>query len=117
MNMHDTGPARAFAVFDRKTVITFCERSRSESTRRNYKQVVNEFFSFMGGVHPAIVGPEDIQAWKDHAIKAGNSTSTVILKLAVVRSFYEYLKTIGVVSFNPASTNHVSPPKLQKRLA
>src|SRR5258708_27333185 len=116
MSMFDKGQAMAFAVSDRKIVITFCERSRSESTRRNYKQVVNEFFSFMGGVHPATVGPEDIQAWKDHAIKAGNSTSTVILKLAVVRSFYEYLKTIGVVSFNPASTKIVSPPKSPGRI-
>ena len=114
--MFDSGQVRAFAAFDRRIINSFCERSRSESTRRNYRQVIEEFFAFYDGAHPATLGPEDIQAWKDHLIKAGKSTSTVILKLAVVRSFYDYLKTNSIVAFNPAATNLVSPPKQPKRL-
>ena len=113
----EAGQAKGFAVFDRRITNSFCDRSSSESTRRNYRQVLEEFSGFTGRQHPAVVTPDDIRTWRDHLIKAGKSSSTVVLKLAVVRSFYEYLKTNGVVSFNPASTSHVSPPKLQKRLA
>jgi site-specific recombinase XerD len=36
----------------------------------------------------------------------------VAFKLAVVRSFFEYLKAAGVIPLNPASTKLVPPPEL-----
>src|SRR5207244_8533401 len=92
-----------------------CERTRSESTRRNYKQVLDEFFVFMGGVNPTVVTPDDIRTWRDCLITAGKSSSTVILKLAVVRSFYQYLISADIINLNPALTSAVSLPELQRR--
>src|SRR5215216_1847251 len=38
--------------------------------------------------------------------------NTVATKLAIVRSFFEYLKAGGVIALNPASTKLVTPPEL-----
>ena len=109
MNIFGNDQSHGLASFDHRFARSFCERTQSESTRRNYRQVVSEFFAFVGGAHPAALTPDDIRMWRDHLIKAGKRPSTVILKLAVVRSFYEYLMTSGIVFLNPASTAAVSP--------
>ncbi len=42
---------------------------------------------------------------------------TITRKLAVVRSFYEYLRSMGIVTHDPAATNLVPPPALPEEQA
>ncbi len=87
----------------------FCEKSLSEETRRAYRRVIREFFTFVRGVHPSEVTPSDVLAWRE-TLKEGRKSATVSFKLTVVRSFFEYLRVAGHVQLNPASTRLVSPP-------
>jgi len=47
--------------FDSRVAATFCERSVSEETRRAYRRVVREFFTFQRQKEPAEVTPADVQ--------------------------------------------------------
>jgi len=73
---------------------------------------MDEFFDFIGNADPASVTPDDIRRWRDKLVRAGKRPATVVLKLSVVRSFYEYLKVAGIVHLNPAATKLVPPPAL-----
>jgi site-specific recombinase XerD len=42
---------------------------------------------------------------------------TITRKLAVVRSFYEYLRSMGIVAHDPAATNLAPPPALPEEQA
>lgn len=57
--------------------------------------------------------PADVIAYRDH-LRTGKrrKANTVATKLAILRSFFEYLKARGVISLNPASTKLVTPPEL-----
>src|ERR671927_1054259 len=62
--------------------------------------------------HPAEIVPNDVLLWRDRLRSRKKRAATVAFKLSVVRSFFEYLKAVGVVPLNPASTKLVSPPEL-----
>ena len=102
--------------FDSRVVVTFCERSISEETRRAYRRVVREFFAFHKQKEPAEVTPADVQRWRDHLITQKRSASTVSLKLSVVRSLFDYLLAGGYVNSNPALTKLVPPPAVPEDL-
>jgi integrase/recombinase XerD len=95
--------------FDPRSATPFCEKSLSEETRRAYRRVIKEFFLFVGGIHPTLVTPEHVLAWRE-SLKEGRRSATVSFKLTVVRSFFEYLRAGGHVQLNPASTRLVSSP-------
>jgi site-specific recombinase XerD len=95
----------------------FCERSVSEETRRAYRRVVREFFRFTGAFHPAEVTPQDVQRWRDQLIAQKKSSSTVSLKLSIVRSLFDYLQVGGFVSRNPALSKLVPPPAVPEDLS
>jgi integrase/recombinase XerD len=94
--------------FDPRAAAPFCEKSLSEETRRAYRRVIREFFLFVEGIHPTMVTPEHVLAWRE-SLKDGRRPATVSFKLTVVRSFFEYLRAGGHVQLNPASTRLVSP--------
>ena len=56
--------------------------------------------------------PDDVLGWGDGLRAQQKSAATVVCKLSVVRSFFEYLKAAGAVPLNPASTKLVAPPAL-----
>jgi site-specific recombinase XerD len=59
------------------------------------------------------VTPQDVQAYRDHLrTKEKRKANTVATKLAIVRSFFEYLRAGGAIPLNPASTRLVTPPEL-----
>ena len=95
--------------FEPRTAAPFCEKSLSEETRRAYRRVIREFFLFVEGIHPTMVTPEHVLAWRE-SLKEGSRPATVSFKLTVVRSFFEYLRAGGHVHLNPASTRLVSSP-------
>jgi integrase/recombinase XerD len=102
--------ALAFEKFNPKVMTPFFERSVSEETRRAYRRVAQEFFTFFRFRHPSEINPGDVQKWRDHLISLRKSDATVRLKLSVIRSMFDYLKIAGIVDSNPALTKLVRPP-------
>jgi integrase/recombinase XerD len=98
--------------FDPRSAAPFVNKSVSEETRRAYRRAISDFFLFLGGKHPSEVVPADVQIWRDHLRAQRKRPATVAFKLAVVRSFFEYLKAAGVIPLNPAATKLVPPPEL-----
>jgi integrase/recombinase XerD len=99
--------------FDLKQARPFIYKSVSEETRSAYTRAIRDFFQFIGGVHPAQVKPADVIAYRDHLrIKKRRKATTVNTKLAIVRSFFKYLKAGSIILLNPASTKLVTPPEL-----
>jgi integrase/recombinase XerD len=58
------------------------------------------------------VTPEDVLRWRDHLRGKRKKATTICFKLAVVRSFFEYLRAAGLLNVNPASTKLVTPPEV-----
>jgi integrase/recombinase XerD len=99
--------------FDPQLARPFIYKSLSEETRAAYHRAIREFFAFVGQVHPKDVTPTDVIAYRDNLrIQKRRKANTIATKLAIVRSFFEYLKAGGVVPLNPASTKLVAPPEL-----
>ena len=98
--------------FDPKSASPFVNKSVSEATRRAYSRAIKEFFQSVGMKRPEEVVPADVLLWRDRLRAQRKKPATVAFKLAVVRSFFEYLKATGLVPLNPASTKLVSPPGL-----
>ena len=99
--------------FDLTQARPFIYKSVSEETRAAYHRAIREFFAFVGNTHPAGVTPADVIAYRDHLrTKEKRKANTVATKLAIVRSFFEYLKADGQIPLNPASTKLVTPPEL-----
>jgi integrase/recombinase XerD len=99
--------------FDQKLAAPFIYKSVSEETRGAYARVIREFFSYVRGAHPSAVTPRHVLEFREHlTTKRRQSVRTVSLKLAVIRSFFEYLKAGGVVALNTAATKLVIPPAL-----
>ena len=106
-------PSPSSSSFDPKLAQPFIYKSVSEETRSAYTRAIREFFAFVGHVHPSQVVPSDVIAYRDH-LRTGkrHKPNTVATRLAIVRSFFEYLRAGGVITLNPASTKLVTPPEL-----
>lgn len=99
--------------FDLTLARPFIYKSVSEETRAAYTRAIREFFHFVGEIHPQEVVPTHVINYRDHLrINKRRKANTVATKLAIVRSFFEYLKAGGVIALNPASTKLVTPPEL-----
>jgi integrase/recombinase XerD len=108
-----TTPRVAHQKFDPQLARPFIYKSLSDETRAAYHRAILEFFTFVGEVHPKDVTPSDVIAYRDQLrIQKRRKANTVATKLAIVRSFFEYLKAGGVIPLNPASTKLVTPPEL-----
>jgi integrase/recombinase XerD len=75
---------------------------------------VREFFSFTGNIHPTQVTPETVVKFRDQQLTKRKRPVTVAFKLAVIRSFFEYLRAAGMVNLNPASTRLVPAPQVDQ---
>jgi site-specific recombinase XerD len=98
--------------FDLKLARPFIYKSVSEETRSAYHRAIREFFSFVENVHPRQVTPTHVIAYRDHLRASRRKPNTIVTKLAIIRSFFEYLRAGGIVTLNPASTKLVTPPDL-----
>jgi site-specific recombinase XerD len=99
--------------FDPKLAQPFIYKSVSEETRSAYHRAIREFFQFAGNIHPSHVTPTLVIAYRDHLrTNKRRKPNTIATKLAIVRSFFEYLRAGGVITVNPASTKLVTPPEL-----
>lgn len=107
--------AHAVARFDAQTLTSFTLRSPSAETRRAYRRVIREFFARWPR-HPARITADEIRQWRDEMLKARKSRATIIFKLSVMRSLFDYLQGEGIVSSNPATTKKVPPPRASEAL-
>jgi integrase/recombinase XerD len=99
--------------FDPALARPFVLKSVSEETRSAYRRAIREFFQFVENTHPGHVTPAQVIAYRDHLrTEKRRKPNTVATKLAVLRSFFEYLRAGGVITVNPASTKLVTPPEL-----
>jgi integrase/recombinase XerD len=99
--------------FDLALARPFIYKSVSDETRAAYGRAIREFFQFIGALHPSDVLPAHVINYRDHLrVNKRRKANTVATKLAIVRSFFEYLKAGGVIALNPASTKLVTPPEL-----
>jgi len=103
----------ALQRFDLRLAQPFITKSVSEETRSAYHRAIREFFQFAGHIHPSQVTPALVIAYRDHLrTTKRRKPNTVATKLAVVRSFFEYLRAGGIIGVNPASTKLVTPPEV-----
>jgi site-specific recombinase XerD len=108
-----SAPSQGSSRFDPKLAQPFIYKSVSEETRSAYTRAIREFFQFVGHLHPSLVRASDVIAYRDHLrINKRRKPNTIATKLAIVRSFFEYLRAGGVITVNPASTKLVTPPEL-----
>lgn len=99
--------------FDQKLAQPFIRKSVSEETWSAYTRAIREFFAFVDNIHPKDVTPAQVINYRDHLrVNKRRKANTVATKLAIVRSFFEYLRAGGEVALNPASTKLVTPPEL-----
>jgi integrase/recombinase XerD len=99
--------------FDLTLARPFIYKSVSEETRAAYTRAIREFFNFVGDVHTKEVAPAHVINYRDHLrINKRRKANTVATKLAIVRSFFEYLKAGGIIHLNQASTKLFTPPEL-----
>ena len=112
--LSSTEAAPAPARFDEKLARPFCDKSISAETRRAYHRIIREFFAFVSHRHPQQVTVEDVLRWRDDLRRRRKKAATVAMKLAVVRSFFEYLRAVGLVVLNPAATKLVPPPAVSQ---
>jgi integrase/recombinase XerD len=105
-------PESSLTKWDPRLIIRFSEKSMSEETRRAYRRVIREFFMFVNQQHPLHINAEDVLRWRDDLKMKKRKAATISFKLAVVRSFFEYLRAAGLVSINPASTRFVAAPEV-----
>jgi integrase/recombinase XerD len=118
-NVTTTGarPAPGLAVLlSEKTLQSFYERSNSEETRRAYRRVTREFLNYFRGRRPEEITSEQIRGWRDKLKEARKKPATIALKLAIIRSFFEFLREQGIVQTNPAHARKVPPPALKEDL-
>lgn len=100
-------------LFDLTLARPFIYKSVSEETRAAYTRAIREFFHFVGEIQPHDVTPAHVINYRDHLrINKRRKANTVATKLAIIRSFFEYLKAGGVIALNPASTKLVTPPEI-----
>ena len=104
------GLASAPAKFDHSLTTYFCDRSRSEATRKTYRLAIDGFFRFVGNIHPAVINTDDVLMWRHHLENQKKKSATVALKVSVLRSFFEYLYGKGIVLVNPAAGSSVRVP-------
>lgn len=101
---------------DARVAAAFCERSTSAETRRAYRRVVREFLRFNNERHPDEITSADVLRWRDALLLESKRAATVVFKLAVVRSFFDYLRLGGHVTINPAAMKLVPPPHISADL-
>lgn len=91
-------------------------QNKSVHTQENYRRDLTEFVNFLQVIPPAWkeVTARQVKDFVMQQVRAEKSSSTVARSLSALRSFYQYLIRLDLVSVNPAKG--VRPPKQAKPL-
>jgi len=105
------------ALKENQAVISFFKK-QTHRTQKLYKEAIEEFF---GEPIKNLTLEEirkinfvDVINYKRGLIDRGLKSSTINIKLSGLRSFFRFLKTVGLISFNPADPEIVPSPKQEK---
>jgi integrase/recombinase XerD len=94
-------------------------RSPSAETRTAYSRELFQFLRFISvppGAWERLVAvrPNQVAAWRDELLLAGQSNAAVNRKLTVLRSFFSFLRTYGYLGANPADPAFVASPAVPR---
>ncbi len=78
------------------------ERQRGGGTRRDYRRIVEQFFSFCER-RPEAVSVEDVLRWRAHLEEEEYAASTIRTYLSTVKSFYLAAIDLKLVKVNPVA--------------
>jgi integrase/recombinase XerC len=94
------------------------EKNYSSLTEISYLKDISQFETFItqecGEFDCSIIDSDLIRIWVSQLMEEGVAARSVNRKLSAVKSFFKYLKKMGVVERNPAE--QVSGPKIAKKL-
>jgi len=94
------------------------EKGRSENTVKNYREDLEEFFSFLkakGEIkNIGEVSHLEVRVFLGELLKRGLKKSSIARKLSTLRTFFKWLKREGLIKVNPARL--LSSPKYQRQL-
>ena len=80
--------------------------SQNQNTGKTYASALKTFASYLknnGITDPCQVTRQDIQEYKQTLVLAGYSSSTINVRLAAVRAFFDWLEDNGLIGNNPAA--------------
>lgn len=92
------------------------EKKASSNTLSSYLRDVRQFSDWITdrGLALSQASQDDIRRYISYLEKKGKSNATVVRLVASLKSFYNYMLTIRVVSLNPAKG--VSPARVERKL-
>jgi integrase/recombinase XerC len=95
------------------------ERNMSPETIRAYEKDLHQFLRFFSKndgeiVNPATLSPLQIREYLAHLKEKNYQKTTVVRKLATIRSFYKCLMRKGYVTTNPLAD--IPTPKVEKKI-
>ena len=96
------------------------ERNMSPETIRAYEKDLHQFLRFFRSsadtpqIHPATITPLQVREFLAQLKEKNYQKTTVVRKLATIRSFYKFLLRKGHVTENPME--EIETPKVEKKL-
>ena len=75
---------------------------KSNATIRVYVRNVGYFLEYVGK-NDIDVTPMDVISWKESLIAKGNSSATIHQYLASIKTYFDFLETIGLIEKNPVA--------------
>lgn len=101
------------------------EKNYSQHTAIAYRNDVEQFYRYLYSmqadkdssqtIEPAHIGLRQIRSWLAEMAINGLTTSTILRKLSSVRSYFRYLRRMGIIQHSPAA-NLQSPKKAGRKL-
>jgi len=89
---------------------------RSDNTIKSYEFDLVDFFAFLNKTQIDIkkVTKDDLQSYLINLYERGLGTTTVARHLSTIRTFYDYLLAMEIITINPCQL--IDSPKLPKKL-
>ena len=95
-----------------KNIKRFLGGFESADTRISYENDLNQFFEFINTEETKITYGE-VYDWKSEMVKRGYASATIARKLTTIKSYYDFLCEIGIMSLNPAMS--VKSPSIKNK--
>lgn len=92
------------------------EKNASANTLSSYLRDIRQFLDYISSSNtkPESAGQQVFEQYTKHLTAQGKSTATVTRSVASLKSFYSYLQSIRLISFNPAK--NITLAKTERRL-
>lgn len=95
-----------------KNIKRFLGGFESADTRISYENDLNQFFEFTN-IEETKITYGEVYDWKSEMVKRGYASATIARKLTAIKSYYDFLCEIGIISLNPAMS--VKSPSIKNK--